>query len=134
AGPDGVVARDACRRIEREIAGTAAGMKFLRTAVVGAALLAGAYLWNEQATSPEFAPEDSGAVATEGRGTSRQDALLADAFDDRRRSYQVEGSGEVVRLLSDDRDGSRHQRFILRTGSGQTLLVAHNIDLAPRVE
>ena len=36
-------------------------------------------------------------------------------------------------MLSDDNEGSRHQRFILRLSTGQTLLVAHNIDLAPRV-
>ncbi|MEX0964532.1 MAG: DUF3465 domain-containing protein [Pseudohongiellaceae bacterium] len=40
----------------------------------------------------------------------------------------------VVRVLSDDNAGSRHQRFILRLASGQTLLVAHNIDLAPRID
>ncbi|MBW2208308.1 MAG: DUF3465 domain-containing protein [Deltaproteobacteria bacterium] len=32
-----------------------------------------------------------------------------------------------------DNQGSRHQRFILRLSSGQTLLVAHNIDLAPKI-
>jgi len=36
-------------------------------------------------------------------------------------------------VLSDDNDGSRHQRFILRISPEQTVLVAHNIDLAPRV-
>lgn len=46
---------------------------------------------------------------------------------------QVRGSGIVTRVLADDGEGSRHQRFILRLPSGQTLLVAHNIDLAPRV-
>ena len=46
---------------------------------------------------------------------------------------QVRESGEVVRVLADDNDGSRHQRFIVRLASGRTLLVAHNIDLAPRV-
>lgn len=46
---------------------------------------------------------------------------------------QVRGSGIVERILSDDNDGSRHQRFILRLASGQTFLVAHNIDLAARV-
>jgi hypothetical protein len=51
-----------------------------------------------------------------------------------RAGQQVRGSGTVVRILSDDNEGSRHQRFILRRSSGQTLLIAHNIDLAPRVE
>ena len=46
---------------------------------------------------------------------------------------QVRGSGTVERLLRDDDNGSRHQRFILRLPSGQTVLVAHNIDLAPRI-
>ena len=47
---------------------------------------------------------------------------------------QIQGSGVVSRILPDDNDGSRHQRFILRLRSGQTLLVAHNIDLAPRID
>ncbi len=46
---------------------------------------------------------------------------------------QVEGSGMVTRVLSDDNDGSRHQRFVLELSSGRTVLVAHNIDLAPRI-
>lgn len=46
---------------------------------------------------------------------------------------QIQGTGTVIRLLSDDNDGSRHQRFIIRLATGQTLLVAHNIDLAPRI-
>ena len=50
-----------------------------------------------------------------------------------RPGQQVQGSGRVTRILSDDNDGSRHQRFIVQLSSGQTLLIAHNIDLAPRV-
>jgi hypothetical protein len=50
-----------------------------------------------------------------------------------RSGSQVKGSGTVVRVLSDDNDGSRHQRFILKLSSGRTVLIAHNIDLAPRV-
>jgi hypothetical protein len=50
-----------------------------------------------------------------------------------RAGQQVSGTGTVERVLSDDNDGSRHQRFILRLSSGRTLLIAHNIDLAPRV-
>ncbi len=47
---------------------------------------------------------------------------------------QVQGAGIVSRILPDDNEGSRHQRFILHLKSGQTLLVAHNIELAPRVD
>jgi len=50
-----------------------------------------------------------------------------------RAGQQVQGSGKVIRILSDDNDGSRHQRFILELSSGRTLLIAHNIDLAPRI-
>jgi len=39
----------------------------------------------------------------------------------------------VIKLLRDDNEGSRHQKFILRLSSGQTILIAHNIDLAPRI-
>jgi len=75
-----------------------------------------------------------GDVARDAPSAARNtDAILADALERRQGNLQVEGGGEVVRVLSDDNDGDRHQRFILRLASGQTLLVAHNIDLAPRV-
>jgi len=45
----------------------------------------------------------------------------------------IEVTGFVRRLLSDDNDGSRHQRFIIETAGRRTLLIAHNIDLAERV-
>lgn len=46
---------------------------------------------------------------------------------------QVRAEGEVIRILADDNEGSRHQRFIVELESGRTLLIAHNIDLAPRI-
>ena len=58
---------------------------------------------------------------------------ISNAYQNRLSDIQVRGSGKVSRILSDDNKGSRHQRFILRLSSGQTLLVAHNIDLAPRI-
>jgi hypothetical protein len=44
------------------------------------------------------------------------------------------GSGVVIKILPDDLHGSRHQKFILRLSSGQTILISHNIDLAHRVD
>lgn len=46
---------------------------------------------------------------------------------------QVQDSGKVVKILADDNRGSRHQKFLVKIASGQTLLFAHNIDLAPRI-
>ncbi|WP_286694934.1 MULTISPECIES: DUF3465 domain-containing protein [Spongiibacter] len=61
------------------------------------------------------------------------DERFLHAYENRQSNLQLSGQGVVEKLLSDDLDGSRHQRFILRLASGQTLLVAHNIDLAPRI-
>ena len=58
---------------------------------------------------------------------------VATAFADRARGRLILASGAVTRLLPDDDEGSPHQRFVIRTGSGLTLLVAHNLDLAPRL-
>ncbi|WP_300491896.1 DUF3465 domain-containing protein [uncultured Alcanivorax sp.] len=61
------------------------------------------------------------------------DSLIQAAYENRQSDVQVEGAGRVVKVLPDDNKGSRHQKFILELASGQTLLIAHNIDLAPRI-
>jgi hypothetical protein len=76
----------------------------------------------------------SSASVPRPTGTSSgSDEALARAFEQRESDVQVEGQGVVRRVLSDDNDGRRHQRFVVALASGRTLLVAHNIDLAPRV-
>ncbi len=61
-------------------------------------------------------------------------AAIDQAYARRLGNLQVEGAGVVSKVLADDHHGSRHQRFIVRLPSGLTVLVAHNIDLAPRIE
>lgn len=61
------------------------------------------------------------------------DDPIANAYQNGLSGVQVGGSGTVIRILPDDTEGSRHQRFIVKLPSGQTLLIAHNIDLAPRI-
>ena len=58
---------------------------------------------------------------------------ISSAYAAKASDIQVSSSGVVVKLLSDDNTGSRHQRFILKLSSGQTVLIAHNIDLAPKI-
>jgi len=62
------------------------------------------------------------------------DAALENAFANHTSNRQLAGQGTVVKMLPDDTDGSRHQRFIIRLNSGQTLLMSHNIDLAQRID
>jgi uncharacterized protein YceK len=65
--------------------------------------------------------------------SSSADQDIADAFANQQSGLAVSDSGVVDRVLSDDMEGGRHQRFILRLASGRTLLIAHNIDIAPRL-
>lgn len=77
--------------------------------------------------------QGSGSVTASTPSTEEGVRLLQQAFQNQQSNVQVRAVGQVIRVLSDDRDGSQHQRFIVRLSSGQTLLIAHNIDLAPRV-
>jgi len=64
---------------------------------------------------------------------STSDLSLEKAFKNNQSDIQVGGSGKVIKILPDDTQGSRHQKFILKLNSGQTILIAHNIDIAPRI-
>lgn len=55
------------------------------------------------------------------------------AYEQRQSNVQVQGSGRVKAILRDDNDGARHQKFILVLKNGLSILVAHNIDLAPKI-
>lgn len=55
------------------------------------------------------------------------------AFQQQQSDIQLTVKATVIKLLPDDLDGNRHQKFIIQLPNKQTILVAHNIDLAPRV-
>lgn len=61
-------------------------------------------------------------------------SALINAYKNKKSDIFVEGAGVVKKLLADDNKGSRHQKFLVGISAEQTLLFAHNVDLAPRVE
>jgi hypothetical protein len=72
--------------------------------------------------------------ASRGPATAVDDDPIGRAFASGASNIQVQGEGTVIRVLPDDVNGPRHQRFIVQLESGQTLLVTHNIDIAPRID
>jgi uncharacterized protein DUF3465 len=66
--------------------------------------------------------------------SSSDNAAIARAFANHLRNVRVDGDGIVSRVLPDDNQGDRHQRFLVRLPSGESVLIVHNIDIAPRVE
>lgn len=59
---------------------------------------------------------------------------ISKAYKNKTSDVQVRGAGIVVKVLPDDNKGSRHQKFILKLSAELTVLIAHNIDLAPRIQ
>jgi hypothetical protein len=106
-------------------------LRNLKKVILVLILLAGVYVGVSQtpALRQHAGPSSPQSESSPAGGSA---ALLA-AISEQRSGTQVSGEGVVKRLLPDDNDGSRHQRFILTLPSGQTLLVAHNIDLASRL-
>jgi hypothetical protein len=63
-----------------------------------------------------------------------ENASVEQAFNQHLSNVQVEGRGEVVKLLADDNNGLKHQKFLVKISPSQTLLFAYNLELAPRIE
>lgn len=74
---------------------------------------------------------NKGDTTTPGQEPATQVQL---AYANQESKVQVNGSGVIVAVLKDDLKGAQHQRFIVRLSESLTVLIAHNIDLAPRVD
>ena len=88
-----------------------------------------------QGSSVGTCPNKAFLIAGSSRSSAAgvDDDAVGRAFASGASNIQVEGKGAVIRVLPDDMDGSRHQRFIVQLASGQTVLIAHNIDIATRI-
>ncbi|MFL6620676.1 MAG: DUF3465 domain-containing protein [Povalibacter sp.] len=101
-------------------------------------LLLGSGYWLSQQSQSSRQPDPSGQHEPRSYDSTpasrKADDALARAFEQQRSNVQVEGEGEVIKILNDDNQGSRHQRFLLRISADQTVLIAHNVDLARRID
>lgn len=82
---------------------------------------------------PPSAPTSQRESAGTNAGSADDTGIVEDLFTEQRSGVMVTVRGEVVHILPDDNEGSRHQRFLVELSTDRTLLVAHNIDLAERV-
>ena len=98
--------------------------KILQIVIIVAAA---ALYWFQLGDVPEstLSTDTAPAVTQKGEIDVAREAGRSDVI--------VQQGGRVIKILPDDTQGSRHQKFIVRLHSGATVLVAHNIDLAPRV-
>lgn len=96
------------------------------------ALAVSAYLGLTQIPSGEPPAGARSIAPASERAVTNHD--IAAAYLTKANDVDVSGAGTVTRILADDNDGSRHQRFILDVQAERTILIAHNIDLAPRIE
>lgn len=87
--------------------------------------------WGKPTAEAQRAPKTTTVSESGSPGISEGE--IESLFAARTSDAMVEFGGEVSRVLQDDNEGSRHQRFIVRLASGHTVLIAHNIDLAQRV-
>lgn len=104
-----------------------------KTILVAALLVVAAFLLGRQTV-----PQPVSGAGVEQAARAAQDAAdddrIVSAFRAGTGNLPVESGGTVIKLLADDRNGDRHQRFLIELANGHTLLIAHNIDLAPRID
>lgn len=85
------------------------------------------------ASESTTAPAQPRATRTAAETATADESAIRELIDSRTSGEMVELRAEIVKLLPDDNEGSRHQRILLSLQTGGTMLVAHNIDLAERI-
>lgn len=108
----------------------------MRNLLLVAMALISATLWSCNADGVTTGTEhtsSSSAVSSASTAGITSDLALQELYAQGTSYVQVVVNAQVTRVLADDTEGDQHQKFIVALGSGQTLLIAHNIDIAPRV-
>lgn len=106
---------------------------------LAAIVIAGGYaLWNHFSAPGPAAPATPANTTIASAGNAAATNAAGDDIDAligaQRGNVEVTVQATVARVLKEDSDGSRHQRFSIETPGGHRVLVAHNVDLAPAVD
>jgi hypothetical protein len=97
--------------------------------LLGLLVVLGVFLFNYFTNTPQTQQQQEHYE----QSSASEKSSVEEAFSKQQSNVQVSGSGIVLRLLKDDTNGHKHQKILLRLASGGTILIAHNIDLAPRI-
>lgn len=104
-------------------------MKFAKFIPIIVFLSKSVYSFYQKKRSP--ASSDKPASSSSKHSRFKND--IARLYRNRTSDAIVTAQGTVIRILSDDLVGDRHQRFVVRITSDISVLIAHNIDMAKRV-
>jgi hypothetical protein len=113
----------------------------LTRAIVLAVVLGVAWYLRQQGQTVDAPPAGAEIQAEADASPAETTRQPEEGFDAARQAFERKAGGQMLRtegrverILADDNDGSPHQRFIIVTDSGLSLLIAHNIELAPRLD
>jgi hypothetical protein len=116
-------------RSRRESSLLAAKVVFFSAVLIAAGVLE--YRFRSALDDPAaFTPAETPAATAALPKTAGE---IEAAYSERRSGFMTEASGTVAKILPDDREGSRQQRFVVRLESGHSLLISHDVELAERV-
>lgn len=90
------------------------------------------YFFNTSPDTPK-APKPSSQVEAKADNQKAIERIRKAADNPHGQKFWTTISGTVIKNLKDDTKGIQHQKFLIKVAPDMTLLVAHNIDLAPRV-
>jgi hypothetical protein len=88
---------------------------------------------NQDPTSADPASRQRSGTVRADLPEAQGETAIAQAFRLKRTDVPVQSQARIIKALSDDTNGSRHQRILVELPDGQSILIAHNIDLAPRL-
>lgn len=78
--------------------------------------------------------QNSNSGSSQAVDNSTNDSDIVRAVNDQRRVNFVEGGGMVVtKVLPDDNNGLKHQKWVVRLSNGKTMQAVYNSDMCPRV-